>query len=77
MSKATIRDEHGEQVGEAVTNEWAQLAEEVGSEIQQMFLAGARPKSLTIEFAGMSMTEWEALPEETRRDYQEYGGDDA
>lgn len=75
MPKATIREDH-DVLGEAVTNEWPELAEAVGSELQQLFATGARPESLTIEFAGMSMTEWEALPEETRRDLQEYGGDD-
>ncbi len=75
MPKATIREDNTV-LGETVTNEWSQLAEEIGSEIQQIFATGARPESLAIDIAGMSMTEWEALSEEERRDYQEYGGDD-
>jgi len=76
MPKATIRDEHGEVLGEAVTNEWPQLAEEVGSEIQQVFLMGGRPDSLTVTFDGMAMSEWEALPAAERQALQEYGADE-
>lgn len=76
MPKATIRDEHDVVLGEAVTNEWPELAEEVGSEIQQIFLTGSRPDSLTVVFDGMSMTEWEALPEYERQVLQEYGADE-
>lgn len=74
MPKATIREDD-RILGEVTTNEWRELAEEIGSELDQLFATGARPESLTIEFAGMSLTEWEALPEETRRDFQEYGAD--
>lgn len=74
MPKATIREDD-KVIGEVVRDEWPQLAEEVGSEIQQIF-ASYKPESLTIEFAGMTMAEWEALPEEMRRDLQEYGADD-
>jgi hypothetical protein len=74
MPKATIREDD-QTLSEVIRDEWSQLAEEVGSEIQQIFLSGSRPESLTVEFAGMTMAEWEALPEETRRDLQEYGAD--
>jgi hypothetical protein len=74
MPKATIRED-GDVFCEIVRDEWRELAAEIGSELDKIFAAGTRPESLGIDFAGMSMTEWEALPEETRRDFQEYGAD--
>ncbi len=74
MPKATIRED-GQVLGEVTRSEWRELAEEIGSELDQLFATGARPETLAIELAGMSMTEWEALPEETRRDFLEYGAD--
>lgn len=76
MPKATITvDEHPPIV--EVREEWDDLVAAVTEVVSGAIWRPNKPETITISIAGMSMSEWEALPEEMRRDLEEYGADDA
>ena len=76
MPKATITvQDRPDLSGEVVRDEWDQLREPVGDLLDGAFSNPDKPEEITISLAGMSLTEWNALSEDERRDFQEYGAD--
>jgi hypothetical protein len=75
MPKATITvDEHPPIV--EVRDGWDDLVEAVTEVVGGAIWRPDKPETITITIAGMTMAEWNALPEETRRDFQEYGAEE-
>lgn len=75
MAKATINIDERPVVYE-VRDEWDELADSVNEVVELAIGNTPRPERITISISGMSILEWEALPEETRRDFQDYGAND-
>ena len=76
MAKATIKvQDRPDLCGEVVRDEWDELREPVADLLDGAFSNPDKPEEITISLDGMSLTEWNALLEEERRDLQEYGAD--
>lgn len=74
MPKATITVDDHPSI-EEIREEWDDLVLAVQEVVGGAIWRPDKPEKITVEIAGMTMAEWEALPEETRRDFREYGAD--
>jgi hypothetical protein len=76
MAKAVIRLDDRSETIDVVRDEWNEVATAVTEAVGAAVLSRPQPETITVSLAGYSWSEWNALPEDERRDLEEYGGDD-
>lgn len=75
MAKATIQLDDQTATICVVRDEWNEVATAASEAVGTAILSRPQPETITISLAGYSVTEWNALSEEERRDLQEYGSE--